>query len=301
MPSTVSAEVVALAFAGLFVLAVLGLRMVRSDVLEGWDVDDIVLLRDQARKRRRRGPLDWLAADLSRLLKRRLSAGNLAWLRRRVELAGRPDGMTVDSFLQLVVKYALALGFVAVLLFLLGNTVAGLLTLVAVPLLPFSRLAGHERRRREKIDADLPDCLDVLAVTVSAGIGFRAALGRVTRRFEGPLRDEMLQTLHELDVGVPRREAFAALRERCGSEPMNSFVSAFLQAEELGAPLAETLTNIARDTRREAAQAARRRAARTVPRVTLIVSMVLVPPTLLIVVVGMYLGSDVDLGRVLGG
>ena len=90
-----------------------------------------------------------------------------------------------------------------------------------------------------------------------------------------------------------------ALRDRCESEPMDSFVSAFLQAEELGAPLATTLTNIALDMRRESAQAARRKAARTVPRVTLVVSMVLVPPTLLLIAVGLYLGSDVDLGTVL--
>ena len=82
---------------------------------------------------------------------------------------------------------------------------------------------------------------------------------------------------------------------------MNSFVSAFLQAEELGAPLAESLSQIARDSRREASQRARRRAAQMVPRVTLIVSIVMVPPTILIIAVGLYLGSDIDLGGILGG
>jgi tight adherence protein C len=209
--------------------------------------------------------------------------------------------MTVETFLQLIVKYAIVFGFFAVCLFLLGNNFSALLCLVAVPLLPFSRLAGHQRRRQERIANDLPDFLDILSVTVSAGISFRTALGRVSQRFEGPLRDELLQTLHQLDVGVPRRQAFEALRDRCDSEPMDSFVSAFLQAEELGAPLATTLNNIALDMRRESAQAARRKAARTVPRVTLVVSIVLVPPTLLIIVVGLYLGSGVDVGQVLGG
>jgi tight adherence protein C len=301
MPATVAPELLALASAGLFVLGLVGFRMMRADALEGWDVGDIALLRDESKRRNRRGPLDALAQRLTPRLARALGPRTLGRIRQRIDLAGRPDGMTVETFLQLILKYALVFGFFAVCLFMLGNNFSALLCLVAVPLLPFSRLAGHQRRRQERIANDLPDFLDILSVTVSAGIGFRTALGRVSQRFEGPLRDELLQTLHQLDVGVPRRAAFEALRDRCDSEPMDSFVSAFLQAEELGAPLATTLNNIALDMRRESAQAARRKAARTVPRVTLVVSIVLVPPTLLIIVVGLYLGSGVDIGQVLSG
>jgi tight adherence protein C len=301
MESTTAPVLAALAAAAVFLLGLTGLRMARTDALDGWDVGDIMLLRDESKKRDRRGPIDSLARILAPRLARSLGPRTLARIRQRIELAGRPQGMTVETFLQLIVKYAIVFGFFAFCLFLLGNTFSALLCLVAVPLLPFSRLAGHQRRRQERIANDLPDFLDILSVTVSAGISFRTALGRVSQRFEGPLRDELLQTLHQLDVGVPRRHAFEALRDRCDSEPMDSFVSAFLQAEELGAPLATTLNNIALDMRRESAQAARRKAARTVPRVTLVVSIVLVPPTLLIIVVGLYLGSGVDLGQVLGG
>ena len=301
MESTLTPVLLAAAATGVFLLALTGLRMARGDALEGWDVGDIVLLRDESKKRNRLGPIDALAQRLAPRLARSLGPRTLARIRRRIDLAGRPQGMTVETFLRLIVKYAIIFGFFAFCLFLLGNTFSALLCLVAIPLLPFSRLSGHQRRRQERIANDLPDFLDILSVTVSAGISFRTALGRVSQRFDGPLRDELLQTLHQLDVGVPRRQAFEALRDRCDSDPMDSFVSAFLQAEELGAPLALTLNNIALDMRRESAQAARRKAARTVPRVTLIVSVVLVPPTLLIIVVGLYLGSDVDLGQVLGG
>jgi tight adherence protein C len=301
MEPTTAPVLLALAATAVFLLGLTGLRMARTDALDGWDVGDIMLLRDESKKRDRRGPVDSLARRLAPRLARSLGPRTIARIRRRIDLAGRPQGMTVETFLQLIVKYAIVFGFFAFCLFLLGNTFSALLCLVAVPLLPFSRLAGHQRRRQERIAGDLPDFLDILSVTVSAGISFRTALGRVSQRFEGPLRDELLQTLHQLDVGVPRRQAFEALRDRCDSEPMDSFVSAFLQAEELGAPLATTLNNIALDMRRESAQAARRKAARTVPRVTLVVSVVLVPPTLLIIVVGLYLGSGVDLGQVLGG
>ena len=77
---------------------------------------------------------------------------------------------------------------------------------------------------------------------------------------------------------------------------MHRFVTAFLQAEELGAPLADTLNQIALDMRRESAQALRRKAAQTAPRVTLVTSLVLVPAALILVVVGLVLGADIDFG-----
>ncbi|MGH3459351.1 type II secretion system F family protein [Aeromicrobium sp.] len=289
-----------LGFAACFVVFLGGWRMARADALEGWDVADIALLRDENRRRRRVGPLDRLmrrtAPQLGVLLGPRV-VGNI---RRRIDLAGRPDGMTVDTFLQLMVKYAIFFGIAALTMLLLGNLLSALLALAAAPILPFSRLAGQQRRRRTVIDDGLPDLLDVLAVTVGAGIGFRSALDRVSARFSGPLREEIAFTLHQLDVGVPRRQAFSNLRDRCDSESMSAFVSAFLQAEELGAPLADTLNGIARDSRRDAAQRARQRAARMVPRVTLLVSTMMVPPTIVIIGVGMWLGADVDLGGLLG-
>lgn len=286
---------------GTFALFVAGWRLARADTLEGWDVADIMLLRDENRRKRRAGLLDRLAKMLSPQLGILLGPRIVANLRRRIDLAGRPDGLTIDSFLQLIVKYGVMLGAVSFSFVLLGSFFSALMALIAIPILPMSRLAGQQRKRRSKIDDDLPDFLDVLAVTVGAGIGFRSALDRINYRFSGPLSDELSFTLHQLDVGVPRRQAFSNLRDRCDSEAMSSFVSAFLQAEELGAPLTDTLNGIARDSRREAAQRARQRAARMVPRVTLLVSTLMVPPTIVIIGVGMYLGSNVDLGSIFGG
>ncbi len=284
-----------------FALFASGWRLARADALEGWEVADIMLLRDERRRKRRVGPLDRIAKTLSPQLAILLGPRLVSNLRRRIDLAGRPDGMTVDSFLQLVVKYGVGLGSVAIVFLMLGNFLSMFLTILTIPFLPLSRLATQQRKRRTSIDDDLPDFLDVLAVTVGAGIGFRAALERVAARFSGPLHEELLFTLHQLDVGVPRRQAFANLRDRCDSEPMASFVSAFVQAEELGAPLSETLNGIARDSRRDAAQRGRQKAARTVPRVTLLVSTMMVLPTVVLIGVGMYLGSEVDIGSIFGG
>lgn len=285
----------------IFIIFASGWRMARADALEGWDVADIALLRDVNRRKTREGPLDRLARRWSPHVARLLGPRVTANVRHRIDLAGRPDGINVDSFYQLVTKYAILIGSASLALVSLGKIFTALIILLGIPLLPLSRISGHQRKRRASIDSDLPDFLDVLAVTVGAGIGFRSALERVSTRFDGALREELAHTLHQLDIGVSRRQAFNALRERCDSDAMSSFVSALLQAEELGAPLALSLTQIAEDNRREAGQRARQRAARMVPRVTLLVSMVLVPPSLVILIVGLFLGSNVDIGSVLNG
>jgi tight adherence protein C len=162
--------------------------------------------------------------------------------------------------------------------------------------LPLGRIAGQARRRRESIDADLPDFLDILAVTVSAGIAFRAAMALVIDRFQGAIASEVRLTLDQLAHGASIRTAFSNMEQRAGSQAMHSFVSAFLQAEELGAPLADTLNQIALDMRRESAQRIRRQAAQTVPRVTLVTSLVLVPAALILVLVGLVVGLDLNFG-----
>lgn len=292
---------IGLAALALFFIFATGWRMARADTLEGWDVADIALLRDVNRRKTRVGPLDRLAKHWSPHMARVFGPRVTANVRHRIDLAGRPDGINVDSFYQLVTKYAIVLGTVSLVFFAMGNFFTAVIVLAGIPVLPLSRISGHQRKRRTRINNDLPDFLDILAVTVGAGIGFRSALERVSTRFEGPLRQEFDHTLHQLDIGVSRRQAFNALRERCDSDAMSSFVSALLQAEELGAPLALSLTQIAEDNRREAGQRARQRAARTVPRVTLLVSIVLVPPSLVLLIVGLFLGSNVDIGSVLNG
>jgi tight adherence protein C len=103
-----------------------------------------------------------------------------------------------------------------------------------------------------------------------------------------------------MDLGATRREAFEALRARNGSQTMDSFVAAQLQAEELGVPLADALASIAEDTRRAAAQQARRRAQRATPRITLIAIALLLPATIMLILTGMIIGSGVNFSHVLG-
>ncbi|NEE08327.1 type II secretion system F family protein, partial [Streptomyces sp. SID7499] len=147
----------------------------------------------------------------------------------------------------------------------------------------------------------LPDFLDVLAVVVSAGLGFRQALDRVADKYEGPWADELRITLRQMDMGVSRRQAFEELRRRNDSEQVAMFVTTLQQGEELGAPIVETLIQIANDMRRTDAQNARRKAARAVPKATFAVTTFLLPGTLVLLTVGFVYGADVDLSSITGG
>ncbi len=290
------------AVAAAVLLALHGYRLLRADVAEGLNLEELVILRpEQQRAARGEGPLGRLATSLAPRVRRRLPARAVNWLQNQVDLAGRPDGTTVDTVLRGVVFWALLLLTPFVLFIIEGNVKGLLLCLVAPPILPLSRLARVRRLRRESLDRDLPDFLDILAVTVNAGVAFRPALLRVSQRFGGAISDEFALTLNQIQNGASVRAAFEQLRSRSDSEALAQFVTAFLQSNELGAPLVEALNQIALDMRREHAQRMRRQAARIAPRVTLVTSIVLVPGTLILLLVGLVLGSNIDFGALFGG
>ena len=109
-----------------------------------------------------------------------------------------------------------------------------------------------------------------------------------------------MTALRQMELGAPRRDAFLALRERNGSEALSSFVTAQLQAEELGVPFSEALNDIATDMRRIAHQNARRAAQRAAPRVSLIVTTLIVPGAMILILLSIFLGADVEGSGILG-
>ncbi|ADG75453.1 Type II secretion system F domain protein [Cellulomonas flavigena DSM 20109] len=283
------------------VLFLVGWRAMRADALDGLAVEDLALLRDEQRRRAEgQSPLERLAARQVPWIRRRLGPRRIASIQRRIDEAGRPDGMTVDGLLTRIAWWCLLCLPLILVLLLIGAVPLALLTLVLPVIMPLGRVSGAQRRRRERMDRDLPDFLDVLAVTVMAGVNFRAALARVSQHFEGPLSEEIDLTLHQIANGASVRQAFQDLRRRSASESVGQFVSALLQSQELGAPLAESLQRIAEDMRKASGQRQRQAAAKASPRVTLVTSMVLVPGALVFIFVGMWLGLDVDLGTIFG-
>lgn len=244
--------------------------------------------------------VDRLGMRWAPLVLRLMGPARVNRIRTRIDHAGHPYGLTVDRYAARRAVYG-ALGALAALVLLQAGHWFVALLMVAYGL-GWTDLGIWlaVRRRRDEIERTLPDFLDVLAVVVSAGLGFRQALERVASVYKGPWSDEIRIALRQMDVGVSRRDAFDQLRRRNGSEQVGQFVTALQQGEELGAPIARTLLQIATDMRRTEAQNARRRAARTVPRATGVVTTLLVPATMILLMTGTILGSRINFGELLG-
>ncbi|MFE5031580.1 DUF5936 domain-containing protein [Streptomyces sp. NPDC056683] len=285
----------ALAVYGVFA----GVRMYRADVKLPSDLA-IALEVGATRTGAANSLIDRMGMRYAPAVLRLMGPRQVAKYRRRIDLAGNPGGLTIDRYAARRAVYG-ALGGTGFLVFLLRGQ-----WLVAVLLLLFGAfwtevgIWSAIRLRKDVIERTLPDFLDVLAVVVGAGLGFRQALDRVATHYEGPWADELRITLRQMDLGMSRRQAFAELRRRNDSEQVAMFVTALQQGEELGAPIVDTLVALAKDMRRTDAQNARRKAARAVPRATLMITTFMVPATMLLLAAGLLLGSGVDFGSVTG-
>jgi pilus assembly protein TadC len=277
------ALVLATATAGCFVLALTGWRLLRTSGLEALDLIPAQPGTDGSRQPWLARAIDAFGRRFERTVIRWYGGKRMQRLERRLTRAGRPEGMSARGFLRRKTGF----GVIGALVFL-GFWLSGYLLLGALVLAVFwwwmdLWLHAVIRKRQRRIDAELPDFLDILGVTVAAGLSFRTALARVADATSGPLSDEIRTTLREMDLGVPRRRAFTALRERNDAQSVAAFVTAVLQAEELGTPLSRALSEIAVEVRREFAQEARRQAAKAGPKVSLVVTTFIVPGAMLLI------------------
>jgi len=269
------------------VLLVVGWSRARRDPLREIAAEDLRMMTKQGRRAVAGDPKAAIGGPIGRLVRRVLGTRGVREVEDLIERAGRPEGKSVKGFFDEVGYYTTITGLMAVVAY-----VSGLGLLVSLVLLflglgaPFYILWATAAERQQIIDRDLPDFLDVLAVVVSAGLGFQQALDRVSQRYGGPLGEEMQLALNGMAVGESFRTSLGGVRERTRSESVDQFVTALLQAEELGSPLTQSLNQIAVDVRRESSETEKRRAAKAAPKATIVTIIVLMPPTLAIMVYG---------------
>ena len=293
------ALLLALAMAVSVAGVLLGIRMIRADAKLPGDLA-LALEVGATRVSKADSAVDRLGMRFAPLVLRLMGPRRVDAKRRRIDMAGNPGGLTLNRYAARRAVYGI-FGVVLGLIFLAnGQLLFSALTLVFGLIAADALIWQAIRERKEVIDRTLPDFLDVLAVVVSAGLGFRAALDRVAEKYEGPWADELRITLRQMDMGVSRRQAFDELRKRNSSEQVAQFVSALQQGEELGSPIAETLIQLATDMRRTDAQNARRRAARTIPKATMVTLVFMLPATMILIATGMFLGSGTNFGSILG-
>jgi tight adherence protein C len=210
-------------------------------------------------------------------------------IRQRLVFAGlsgryRPEEIITAQFLLGIVGFALALGY-AVLAH--PSTGLALILLIVLPGLgaayPNARLSSAMRNRQERLLKDLPDTLDLLAISVEAGVGFEGALGIVCEHFDSPLADEFSRTLKEMELGLPRRDALQNLKKRTEVPELSNFVLALTQADVLGMPIGRVLKTQASEMRTKRRQWAREKAAKLPVKILFPLILFIFPPVFVIV------------------
>jgi tight adherence protein C len=141
------------------------------------------------------------------------------------------------------------------------------------------------RARRERIRADLPDALDLLAVSVEAGLGFDGAIAKITEHMEGPLADEFSLALGEMRIGESRQDALKRMAERVDAPELSSFTRAIIQADQLGTSLGRILRVQAADSRLRRQAAAEEKAMKA-PIKMLFPTVLFIFPAIFLVILG---------------
>jgi Flp pilus assembly protein TadC len=212
-------------------------------------------------------------------------------LEKKLLLAGGPVGWDAERIMAFKVIGAvggLILGFfVASLMHLSGFlvfVVAGLVTFVGF-VLPDSILGRRVQERQSEILKTLSDTLDLLTISVEAGLSLNAAIAQVVQNVPGVLSSEFARMLQEIQLGVPRSDAFRHLAERTDVEELNAFALAMVQADVFGVSIASVLRTQAQQLRIKRRQRAEAKAQQT--PVKIVFPLILcVMPSLFIVIIG---------------
>ncbi len=165
-------------------------------------------------------------------------------LNKVISDAGHPLGLSADDFL--VLSLLVGLGLCCAVAGIYERDVFVMsVALLAGAFAPHAMITGRADRRRHSIYRELPLAIDLIALCMSAGLSFQAAVRQVAagdRSRPSALDEELRMTLQEIELGHSRKQAFLALAERVRSAEVSEFVSAIIQSEDRGNPLSETLT-----------------------------------------------------------
>ena len=225
-------------------------------------------------------------------LGRRMTGGDKAErIRHKLDLAGNPRDMSVDRIVSLKVMAAVALGLGGVsyallisagpLVYLALGGVCGVIGFVAPELWLYQKAYD----RSEQIQRSLADAVDLLTISVEAGLGFDAALQQVARNTGGPLAEEFSRMLREMQLGKGRAESLKALSDRTNVVDLKTFVGAMVQADAFGISISQVLRVQSAEMRIKRRQHAEKRA-QQVPVKIMIPLILCVLPCLMTVVMG---------------
>ncbi len=188
-----------------------------------------------------------MAVRLSGIGRKFTSAKKVGRTEKRLAQAGNPGDLRTVDFLGMKVVVAGAVAGIAFLILgvVMGNLSFGFIAAMAGGAIGFFGpdfwLTKRIKKRRKAILLAVPDTLDLLTISVRAGLGFDAALGKVVEKLKGPLSDEFRRALAEIRMGKARRDALRDLSGRCDVPALSTFIGAIIQAEQLGVSISKVL------------------------------------------------------------
>lgn len=237
------------------------------------------------------------AGQLATLSQRVMPKGYAAWLDKQLAGAGRPKEWPLGRVIMVKPLLALAAAVLGVLIIAGSPTSANVLLTVGAAALayfvPDILVRNHAQKRREKIKLELPDTLDQMLISVQAGLGFETAMARAGQNGKGPLAEELIRTLQDIQVGRSRKDAYLAMSQRVDVPDLRSFVRAVVQADAYGIAIANVLNSQARDMRVKRRQRAEEHAMK-MPVKMLFPLIFTILPTLFIVLLGPTVMSMIE-------
>jgi len=225
-----------------------------------------------------------------RALARRLTpAGSVRRLDRWLARAGRPQAWPIDRLLAAklvlpVVAAALSLLYISTNPGSISVLTGAVLTVVSY-FLPDLLLQSRGQKRSQQVALELPDTLDQMTIAVEAGLGFDSAMARAGRNGKGPLAEELVRTLQDIQVGQSRRHAYEALAARTAVPDLRKFVRAIIQADMYGISVSDVLRTQAAEMRMKRRQRAEEKAMQ-IPVKVIFPLMLCILPVLFIVLLG---------------
>jgi tight adherence protein C len=232
-----------------------------------------------------------LIGRLSRMGSRLGSASSTQTAERRLALAGNPGDLRVADWMGVKILCGIGLAILVFLLLAFGlrnvtfGLIIGLISLMFGYTMPEFWLGRRVSARQKAILKSIPDTLDLLTISVRAGLGFDAALAKVVEKLPGPLTDEFRRALAEVRVGKARRDALRDMIPRTNVQPLSNFIGAIIQAEQLGVSISKVLQVQSEQLRIERRQRAEEEAAKA-PIKMLLPLVGCIFPSLFIVILG---------------
>ena len=235
-----------------------------------------------------------LAASLSGRMSRIASSSFTERTEKRLALAGNPGDLRVADWLGIKAIGAIVGGILFFFLFAIVGVLGfpfvigagfGIVGALFGYTIPEFWLGGRVKKRQKAILLMIPDALDLLTISVRAGLGFDSALGKVVEKLKGPLSDEFRRALAEVRVGKARRDALRDIVPRTEVGPLTNFIGAIIQAEQLGVSISKVLQVQSEQLRIERRQRAEEMAAKA-PIKMLFPLVGCIFPSLFIVILG---------------